>query len=93
MSGVAHVAGYLKALAEACPTTRLYTLHAVRLGSDVQGWKLGLYLTVPGLEAPVYLEDDDLEKPVEQLVRETVELIKDAMALKRALAAKNGGNA
>lgn len=82
MTGVVHVAGYLVALADALPSTRPYTLQAVELGSDVQGWTLALRLNVPGLE-PIFLEGDDLEKPIEQLVRETIDTIHRAAEVRR----------
>lgn len=91
MSGVAHVAAYLQALEAVRPLSPgfRYTLHAVELGSDVQGWTPALHLTVPGVE-PIFLEGDDLEKPVERLVQETIDTINRAAELKRNLAAMEG---
>lgn len=77
------MAGYLTALAEALPAPgRRITLHAVEVGSDVKGWTLALCLTLPGIE-PIFLEGDDLEKPIDQLVRETVETVHRAAEVKR----------
>lgn len=78
---------YLKALAEALPPPdgKPYTLTEARFGSDLMGWEPALILNVEAPE-PVYLVGRDLEKSVEQLVRETIDTIHRAAEVKRKLA-------
>lgn len=87
MSGVAHVAAYLKALEDFLPPPRgrHYTLEFAEFGNDVAGFERTLCLRV-GQAEPIYLDQGDLEKPVEQLLQETIDILHRADEVKRRLA-------
>lgn len=70
---------FLKALEEAWPPPEgcHHPLMYAKFGSDSTGWEDQLMLQVnwDGTFYPFFLDDNDLKKPINQLVAEIVELL------------------
>lgn len=80
MSTTLRVLAFLKALEQKIPPPpgRHHGFTANQYGSDEAGWEdnLGLHVALPWGFQTLFVGDDDLDKPVEQLVDEVVQLLK-----------------